>query len=529
MQNQLVNKALGYYEQNFKQLRFAMTATFLWGMAAHAYCFFDNSVSHDSLNEFHGAILGNNIKMSSGRVFTSLYRDLFRSDVTLPWLIGLLSLLWLGITVFFLIRLFQIDSKILTFLTAGILTANLSFSATAATYLHDLDCYMFAVLCATVAVFLWRQASWGWLAGIVFVTITLGIYQAYLFVAVTLVIMVSLLDLLDGRNFQTVFLAGMKAICMILLGGGLYYLAMKVRLHYAGLQLYNNDYNSLYLLQKMSLAELPGLVWAAYCECFHRLWNGYSAYPKAIMQGITLFLGIAGMVSLIVSVRNIRGKTAEIALTLLLLVLLPLGMCMIYVLTKGYVHVLMVYPVWFAYLFILLLALRLSECWKHWIGQCTKILCMVLMALLLYGNVQFANGMYLKKDMEYDAYLSLMTRIVTRMEMQQDYQHGQTPVVFVGLPERNRVLNAMSPGFEGYWEVTGLESTDVIFMPEPNRFQAYFDYVLNIPIQIADADTWTAILSSDLAAQMPAYPADGFLAMEDGVLIVKLGRAPNEK
>ena len=72
-------------------LLFALTATFFWGLLAHAYCFFGNSFSHDSLNEFHGAILGNDIKLTSGRIFVPLYRDLFRSDVTLPWLLALLQ------------------------------------------------------------------------------------------------------------------------------------------------------------------------------------------------------------------------------------------------------------------------------------------------------------------------------------------------------------------------------------------------------------------------------------------------------
>ena len=35
--------------------------------------------------------MGNDIKLTSGRIFVPLYRDLFRSDVTLPWLLALLQ------------------------------------------------------------------------------------------------------------------------------------------------------------------------------------------------------------------------------------------------------------------------------------------------------------------------------------------------------------------------------------------------------------------------------------------------------
>ena len=128
------------FERHKRQLLFALTATFFWGLLAHAYCFFGNSFSHDSLNEFHGAILGNDIKLTSGRIFVPLYRDLFRSDVTLPWLIGVLSLFWAGLSVFLVLRIFRVESRGMGILIAGIFVANVSYSATAATYIHDLDC-----------------------------------------------------------------------------------------------------------------------------------------------------------------------------------------------------------------------------------------------------------------------------------------------------------------------------------------------------------------------------------------------------
>ena len=139
-----------WYEKNKKMLLFALACTFLWGMLAHGYCFFDNSFSHDSLREFHGTIFGNGLKMQAGRVFTPLYRDLLRGDATVPWLIGMLSLLWMGITSFFTYKVLDIESKAAIALTAGVLAVNITVSANAATYLNDLDNHMFALLCAVV-------------------------------------------------------------------------------------------------------------------------------------------------------------------------------------------------------------------------------------------------------------------------------------------------------------------------------------------------------------------------------------------
>ena len=190
-----MDRLLQDLKNNKNMLYLSLASAFGWGMAAHGYMFTNNSVSHDSLREFHAEILGNNIKMGSGRIFTSLYRDLLGSDVTLPWLNGILALLWIGLAVYLASRIFRVESKVTVCLMAGIFATNIAVSATTATYIHDLDSYMFSMLCAVTAVYLWKEASWGWLAGAVFAAAAIGIYQGYLFVTVTLVMMECILRL----------------------------------------------------------------------------------------------------------------------------------------------------------------------------------------------------------------------------------------------------------------------------------------------------------------------------------------------
>lgn len=153
-------------------------------------------------------------------------------------------------------------------------------------------------------------------------------------------------------------------------------------------------------------------------------------------------------------------------------------------------------------------------------GQWQRWTCFLLMAILLYGNVRFSNGMYMKKDLEYDAYLSLMTRVVGRIEAEEGYVPGETPVVIVGLPEN---LNTMIPGFKDYWNVTGMLKTDVVYADERSRYQAYFDHVMNTPIKLAEAAQWNEVRQWEDVREMPCYPADGFLRFYDNVLVVKLG------
>ena len=510
-------------ERNKKKLLFSFAAVFFWGLLAHGYCFFDNSFSHDSLNEMHGAIFGNDLKITSGRIFVPLYRDLLRSDVTIPWFIGILSLVWIALAVFLVLKLFRVESKVTAFLIAGVFTVNISVAATAATYLHDLDCYMFSLLCAVGAVYLWKRYAKGWLLGIFLITVSLGIYQSFVFTAAALVMMLSILELMEGNAFHEVFFRGLKAVGMVLAGSALYYVLLKLSRVLTGIQLSSGDYNSLDTMLELTPALILQLAAGAYADFTSRLLNAYSSYPGILVKGATAVLLLTSFAALGTVLCSKKIGWAEKALLILLSVLLPLVMNLIFVLTRGASHDLMVYSIWLVYLLALLLSDWLAKRYFGKLSQWQRPLCVLLAGMLLYGNVQFANGMYLKKDLEYDSYLSLMTRVTYRMEETDGYVPGQTPVVFVGLPSnRNQVI----PGFLEYWNVTGLTSSDTIYAPEPRRFQAYYDYVLNVPIALADGALWLETLRRPDVAVMPQYPAKGSVVLTDGLLIVKLGDVP---
>ena len=69
---------------------------FLWGLLAHAYGFLQDSFSHDVLNALYVDGVEVYWKMQLGRFGTVLYRRLIRLPLTMPWLLGVLSLGWMS-------------------------------------------------------------------------------------------------------------------------------------------------------------------------------------------------------------------------------------------------------------------------------------------------------------------------------------------------------------------------------------------------------------------------------------------------
>lgn len=509
------------FERNKKWLFYALVAVFLWGIVAHGYCFLSSNFSHDSLSEFNGADGSNVWKIRLGRFVVPLYKAVFRTDLTLPWIAGLLSLVWIGLAVFLVIRMFRVESRNLIFLIAGIFTVNITVSATAATYMHDYDGDMFAMLCAVIAVYFWKNVRWGSVVGAAFVAMALGIYQSYISVTIVLVMFVCIFELLDGANFKNILIKGLKAVGMLILGGILYYIVLQIVLAATGLTLSSGDYNSLDKALELTPRYAVSLVIQAYVDCIRRLLNVISPYPAALVRGATFVMAVAAAGILVAGLRSKCMGCLEKLLCIVLIVLLPLGMNITFVLTMGIVHDLMVYAVWLFYLFVLLLAdWAVKKFALRKPGRYLQPACMLLVLLLMYGNVQTANAIYLKKDMEQEAYLSLMTRVLYRMEEVEGYEPGVTPVVFVGTLDQ---LNDVISGFEDYRGITGISQSAVAGTQEDYRVRTYFQYVLGNPANIAGNPTWSQMQADPTVAQMPCYPEEGSVALVDGVLIVKLG------
>ena len=202
-------------------------------------------------------------------------------------------------------------------------------------------------------------------------------------------------------------------------------------------------------------------------------------------------------------------------LFVLLGILMPFGMNVSSFLSNGMYHVLMQYAVWFVYL------LALAAIWwfsleKNVSDKLKKVLgtaVCVCIALIIAENIQTANTIYVKKNLEAQATLSYMTRVAERMEEEEEYIPGETPVVFIG----EYAVGASMTGFEKYEVITGVEYHSPITFYD--TYKDYFRYMLGRPISLEDAG---ALESDERVDQMPVFPKEGSVVMLDGTLVVKL-------
>lgn len=486
-----------------------------WGLLAHGYGFLHSNFSHDELNAFYATTAENRWKLESGRFFVPVFRELVRGNFALPWVVGLLALLFIGLSLFLIVRILDLRQPLLLVLAAGILTTNLTVTAQSATYIHELDCNCFALLLSVCAVYLWYCFR-GWLPGlgsILLVFLSIGIYQSFFAVAVTLMMLLSFVDLYRGAEVRTVFLRGLWGIAILVLGAVVYSLFGAVLYRITGL-------SRFYQLTSKhpSITYYCRLVVNAYRDFFHALHNdAYRSRFQPVLY-LTDLLLVLGLVRCLVKCRK---EPARLALMAALLFLLPLGMNVTYLLAKGDgIHDLTYYAVWFVWLLYPFTAFCTAPTQGN---RLRKVLCVALLGTILWQNVLIANTAYMKKEVAEKGTYSAMTRVLDRLEQQEGYIPGETNVAFVGIGSGMGKLAE----YGSVSNLIGMEFNSSIAkdtsLPAYNCYRAYFQYVLNYPINLCDDGIREELGDSEEVAQMPTFPDPGCIRKINNVFVVKMG------
>lgn len=509
---------------NVKLLKKSLLFTLLWG-TIHAYGFLNFTISHDSLEALYSGNSEIEWKLSIGRIFVTIYRQFTRGLLTTPWLIGLIALLWIGLSVCFITRIFDQKSSCFIALTAGIMTVNPVVTALSATFLHDLDIDMFALFLGVLTVYLWKEYRWGIYTGIFFVSVILGLYQSYLSVVITLIIIVSIMSLLEGTACKKVVLKGIRGILMVLGGSILYLLYLQIFSWITGVSL-NSSYNSM---GQLFIASDSSFFWNIIKTYYY--WAMYfvkpiTLYPVAFITAGNIIL-VFCILSLVLPVILGRKMTADGKLLLMALgVLLPLGMNISYVMSKGILHGLMKYAFCFIYILTLLLAdwgiKNIDDGKGICRGRFVKAVTVAMVALMIWNCIPVANAAYLKKDLERQQTLSLMTRVVSQMEGLEDYESGKTEVMFAGKINLDEM-----PGFEifdGDGNVTGVQGLTANDQIKNYRdYEAYFRYILNISINLCSEARRAELWNTEMVKAMPVFPEKGCMEFVNKTLVIKMG------
>lgn len=204
------------------QKKYAFFSAVIIGILIHMVVMVSDWPNHDGLASMY---FDQNM-ITSGRWFLTVACGI-SSYFTLPWVIGIFSIFYLGITAVLLVDITEIRSNVAAALVGALLV---SFPALASTfaYVFTLDGYMLALLMAVAAVAVTKKYRFGWILGAILLALSLGTYQAYLPFAVMLCLYMVVLRETDKGTVKSKILDCLHYLYMGVMGAALYFVALKV-------------------------------------------------------------------------------------------------------------------------------------------------------------------------------------------------------------------------------------------------------------------------------------------------------------
>ena len=497
---------------DWASLKWCFAATALCMLLAHGFAWFNLFPSHD------GTILvfdADVVMLQLGRWVELLYFRFVRGRINAPWLNGAFTIVWTSLAVYLVGKLLQLGKKATIALCAVFSTA-ISVTLLYATYYDKTDlyaCAMFLAVWGVYAVRRFRCRWWGVLFCSGCLCLAMGLYQGYIEFAIGLFLICLLRDCLTEDLAWAEYLRrGVTAVVSLLLGGVLYAVSLKVVLAYKHLELIDSD-NGLQQMGRAGVADYLARLPGAYKQVFTTL-LGYDVWNNRGMRLATAVCLLLGLACLVLTLRKKPLRAA--VQVVILLVLLPLGLNVVYLLSERHPTLLMLYPVYLVYALVLLLTGLEPDTIPHSAAWLACLLC----AFITVQNVIYANGAYTYRKLVYENTRAQVYTIMAKVEDLPGYVEGETPVVFSGdftdsnFTYHNDLIRLYEEG------ETGLSGSAITY---DGTIKWWFGNIMGSSAKVvntqAELDAWA---ENPAVQAMPSYPASGCIAMVDGAAVIKL-------
>ena len=515
-------------------------STVVAALVAHLFCWTNTLFGHDSLLIVQTDWFN---QIAAGRPFQHLYLYL-RGYIVAPWLIGVLGTVFLALSNIIICKILAIRSKGFIVAFCCIIATCPVITLINATYIHDYDVYMLSLLFSCISVYLCKTYKHGWIVGTLFLCLSMGLYPAYLQVVLVLIAGSFFTELLRNDN-EFRIASCVKSILMIIVGALLYLVAVKCVQYFTDISALTGYNSSVSAFQfDDSLFHVLKESWLAPFS--------YLLFPETHMVRASGACNLLLMIVLVIvtakTCRRNRLKKRRVALVTLLIVLMPLFANVIGFASGNNIHSLTIlsYYLFYAILFAChdISSLAFVKCDKaspsgmhtrttSGVGLAVGLLTLLLVLLMALSNAIYANQVYLKKALEYQATLSIMTGLEERLESIPGYIPGKTPVAFAGSLSNNPYFLDVRKGFppssdqatfsdqNGHYTKYSVGLGADISIYGFTQMNRYYEYILGRPIIMASVEGLSDSKKAPLES-MPVYPVDGSIVFNEGVVLVKL-------
>ncbi len=502
-----------YHKKVKREWKIAFLSAVIFGLMVHLYKFTNTLPNHDSLFNYYSVQNG----IQSGR-WLLRYACGISSYFDLPWVIGFLSLTYIGITAAIIVDTLEFKNPVLIALTGGLLAA---FPGVTETFFFQFtaDGYFLAMAIAAMAVRLTKfecLSLFNTLLAAACICVSCGIYQTYVSFALVLALCYFILKLMEDETLtlpQIFQWIGAQAAVYIL-GLLTYYVAWKLLMHRGGYVA--NDYQGISNLAfsfDTVLKAFPNSI-----EVLKKLFFEWSEWDHGSSRYKTLnlcFLVGTGLIFLYSLFRSgVYKQKLKLVLVVLCAAVIPFGACL-WLFASGSVEYRPMMLVSVCLVYILTGGL-----FEKYGPRLTKNLWALLLALILFNNCLMANIAYYYMNRTYQN--TYYTAIQMMSEI-KDLDTDTKKIAVIG-SRGSEILLGNDRHARKIQMFSELLETDLLYTKYHLVYFINETFYENFQLVGEEWREDPAILSA--AGEMPSWPEEGSIRAVGDTIVIKLKDVP---
>lgn len=393
--------------------------------------------------------------------------------------------------------------------------------------------YSVGILFFCLSAYLIQRFRFGFIPAGICIILGLAVYQPFVSVAISLMLMVLILDGLRGGKFKMLTINGLKYAETLAVSTFIYIQISKLIFPNMG----EETYGGVNEMGKIALADIPKNFGRVYKRVLEYFITRPFSYVTSGMHVLNIL--VCALIVILFAINFIQlklwKKKLELAFICLMIFFLPFAMGFVYFMAPNApFSTLMLYAYSMLYVFALVLFERAfvqgenidnQENKSFYKGVKTACTLAVVLTVFFvaYGNYLLDSQAYFRSSIAVERVTNYYNRIITRVEEMSGYTVGDRVAILGEFYYKDNPSSVEIPIFkndENYRELDGvvLENGLITSGVRNNFIKTYLGFN---PGYIW-AEEKKAILNSEEYKEMPDYPAEGSIAKISDIWVVKL-------
>lgn len=480
----------------------------------HGYMFFNKLPNYDEAT----ALFSKGLSLELGR-FLRPYTSFFTRGCSLPVVIGLFCTLFGIISVFYICRIFDINSYLWKFVLGCVVLAFPALTSSY-TFMFVSDAYMLALCLSVISIYFMKDnRPICYLVGIALLVGSLGIYQAHFAFACMLAVMICMKKLVDDGTF---FKLAIKLLVGLISAMLISQIMLKIICSIAGI-----SGSGLFIASDM-IKQVPASLLKCYMLILEMITqSSRTGVTFNKLTSIVFLFCIA--IGIVMYLKKIFCRRRNWVMAIGLFLLLPIA-CNLLVFQMGdrEMDTLMTfqYVLWLIFPLAFLGDSSSSDSREstkeHATYNLIKISYLLVLLIAIWQFTCQSNRTYLGMDLAKTQAISYYTTLISGIKNADGYEDGMK-VAIVGVePEEKSMMNYFPYDAEIRGSMTLKRFVNMYSREEFIRYYCGFSPEWLSEEEVCD------LVDEKMIEQMVTYPNDGSIMIIDDIVIVKINQLGQE-